>query len=118
MYLRVERVLALGRLKEAVLDVELHALPGGEDEFLPRALSVDLHAPQAQGLVNLAHARGGQRLLQKAGQPAAVPALVHDDASHDRSNRSRSTRMTPSSSLLGAMCFAICLSAGCAFSIA
>ena len=118
MYLRVERVLALGRFKEAVLDVELHALPGGEDEILPRALSVDLHAPQAQEFANLPHARGGQRLLQKAGQPAAVPALIHDDALHVRSNRSLSTRMTPSSSLLGAMCLAMRLSAGCAFSIA
>lgn len=59
----------------------------------------------------------GQRLLQKAGQAPPVPRGIYENALHS-GNLSRSTRITPSSSLLGAMWRAMALRAGWAFSIA
>ena len=84
--LRIERVLALRRGEPFVLHIQVDALALREHCVLVSAPAVHLHAPQAQEPGDLPHGGGGQRLLQKAGQPAAVPRRIGDDRLHPRAS--------------------------------
>ena len=84
--LRIERVLALRRGEPFVLHIQVDALALAEHRVLVPAPAVHLHAPQAQEPGDLPHGGGGQRLLQKAGQPAAVPRRIGDDRLHPRAS--------------------------------
>ena len=115
--LRIEGILALRRFEECIVHIEVDRAARGEDGLLAAALCVHLDAPRAQEFTDLTHARGGQGLLQEAGQTASVPFAPDLNAFHSE-NLSLITRSTPSSSLPGAMYLAMAFSFGCALSMA
>ena len=84
--LRIERVLALRRGEPLVLHVQVDALALAKHRVLTPALAVHLDASEAEEPGDLPHGGGGQRPLQKAGQPAAVPRCVSDDRFHPRAS--------------------------------